>query len=118
MNSDGPMSGSRLREWIEIICEHSGMTRSELREVAQHGVDAGWPGFTYYTDCSSFVEEHREEIMEVIAWDANQLGMSIPEFMTSWRDSDQIVDGVSFDTALAWYVLERVARKVVSTNGG
>lgn len=51
--------------------------------------------------------------------DAEEQGFgTIPAFMSSWPWSDWIVDGASFDTALAWYMLERVAHALYSDDDG
>ncbi len=41
------------------------LTLDQLRDVASHGADAGWAGFTYYTDTLRFFSDHKKDILKL-----------------------------------------------------
>lgn len=106
------MTNETYANLLKAVREHSGMELSSIREAGEHGADAGWPGFTYYTDTTAFVAKHREAIMVAVAEDAEDFGMTTPAFIASWRCAENggMDDPVGFDNGLAWYALEAVGR--------
>ena len=79
-----------------------------LRDVASHGADAGFPGFTYYSETGSFYSAHKALIWEALAEDAEDFGFkSVTDFVASFNTKAH--DAAQFENLLAWYALERVA---------
>ena len=101
---------------------------SYLEDVANHGADAGFPGFTYYSDTLEFYKKNRTEIVQLTKDMAAEFGETpinmILNFnclknMTTEEDvalalygnlasvgkNDNLVPN-----ALAWFALEEVAR--------
>lgn len=101
--------------------------RESLRDVARHGADGGYPGFTYYADTVAFAKRHKAAIIERLTRDAADLGeRSVAALVTSFRcvnaTEDEVArvlygaggdDGVRTQVlnALAWYALEEVANE-------
>jgi len=111
----------------EAVIRRIGGPRSEavqtLGDVANHGADAGFSGFTYYRETSSFFKRHRALILEALKEDADSFGESIDKMMRGWkclRDvpepllalSRKSDDTTTVENALAWYALERAASTV------
>lgn len=93
--------------WARRIREHSGMEYRSIIQAGVHGADAGWPGFTYYTDCVKFYEAHSREIDALIAEDAESHGFDSPmSFMASWGCANTMQDYDTIANGKAWYVLE------------
>lgn len=103
--------------------------RSYLEDVYNHGADAGFPGFTYYTDTESFWKKHREVIAQLVKDTADSLGESPAEVIAGFRclqnvfenDYEKMQDIYSalgngtpeeyyVPNALVWFALEEVAR--------
>ncbi len=100
--------------------------REQLRDVATHGADAGWSGFTYYTDTCAFYRKHRKAIMQRLAEDAESMGTDWLEMVAGFRclkgleltpsqvsaacygEGEEDVR-TQVENALTWYVLEAVA---------
>ena len=55
------------------IKEHCSLEDDSLLEVAQHGADAGWGGFTYTSDCVEFYDANEAAIYELLNETAERL---------------------------------------------
>lgn len=95
-------------------------------DVANHGVDAGFSGFIYYTETVKFYTDNREIITKHATEEAEQLGYGsavkmVKSFnclnsdysedeigMTLYGSSDDMDSHIA--NALAWYALEEVSR--------
>lgn len=110
--------------------------RESLKDIAEHSADAGWPGFSYYSDTFAFYRANQNLIVEAIETLADDLEetpvvlvagfgcfrdytgqnrkdleKAIPRVLYGQPDFDQeFVDEVA--NALAWFALEEVARYV------
>lgn len=103
--------------------------RETLRDVASHGADSGFPGFTYYADTSAFFRKHRRAIVSLVKSMANEFGQEPIAFVSSFRclDADseckesigrclyggKLTDShadTTVENALAWFALEETAR--------
>lgn len=108
------------------------LSREELRDVASHGADAGWPGFTYYDDTNAFYKAHKSDILALAKQTADDLGQPMLEMVQGFRclngskgrrdysidaiaeslHSDKGDDSTYIRNALAWFALEEVAREL------
>lgn len=93
-------------------------------EAGRHGADAGWPGFTYYTDTVSFYKRHRSDIMDMLAEMADSMGETPSAVLAGFRclrdagiDDPMAVlanprsdDYTTVANALAWFALEETGR--------
>jgi hypothetical protein len=99
-----------------------------LADVSNHGADAGFSGFTYYNETSTFFDKHRALILEHLNNEYSEIGYkSILEMIASFNclkdcSQDEIARVLYKDTknldnntvaviknGLAWYALESVA---------
>lgn len=103
--------------------------RDALEDVARHGADAGWSGFTYYTDTCRFYRRHRKAIMQRLAEDADSMGVDWLAMVAGFNclrpleltprqvaaacygEGDEDIRQ-QVENALAWYTLETVAREL------
>jgi hypothetical protein len=110
-------------------CEYEEL-ESTLRDVATHGADTGWPGFTYYTDTTAFFLANRAAIVARIKDDADSCGTDPVSLVAKFGcldDSPAIRDEIGraiyggpldepddgqVSNALAWYALEETAREL------
>ena len=102
--------------------------RESLADIASHGADAGWAGFTYYTDTVKFFKAHRADIASMVERMADDMGeepiacvpgfrclapmdadtrKSIARCLYGGRLTD---DDTNVANALAWFALEEAAR--------
>lgn len=110
-------------------------------EAAQHGADAGWCGFTYYSDTCAFARKHRRLIVAALQDDRESFGEPTvcgmfahwgalkdlakdhpADLETAWglyqagaresRDKDMADTRTLLENALAWYALERAGQAV------
>lgn len=97
-------------------------------DVAANGADAGWSGFTYYTDTVPFAKRNKKAIIAMAENMAQELGESgavecIANFQCLKNYSQvEVAEGLynprsdaktDIYNALAWYALEEVARLYV-----
>lgn len=100
-------------------------TRQNLRDIAKHGIGAGFHGFIYYVDTVAFFKRHRKAIMILADETAREFGhVGALELFASFNcmkgySQDEVAravytgKGESVDQILnciAWYVGETVAR--------
>ena len=98
-----------------------------LGDVYRHGADAGFCGFTYYTDTVRFYKRNRVDIVALAETMADDLGENVIEMVMNFgclqldkKDvhiiakalygdikDDRVIEVVN---ALAWFSLEEVAR--------
>ncbi len=97
-----------------------------LTDVTNNGANAGYPGFTYYSDTVKFFKQNRKEIVELVREMAEEFGESPLNFVAGFNclkpkgeweadiarasygrlESDDYI----VPNALSWFALEEVAR--------
>lgn len=87
-------------------------TEGELPDIASHGADSGWGGFTYTSDCVAFFNRHSDAIWAALYDDAQDMGEPILTMVAGFGRADMADTYDGFLNLLAWYALERVAREV------
>lgn len=129
-----------MKRMEEVIKEHGHekMIRSivrtvgkeSLKDIYNHGADAGYPGITYTTDCVNLAWKHKESIRSLIEEYAEETGDDIGAILRSWNcigkafksselvrslyrerkpDFNNDVDNTLWN-GLAWFAAEEVAR--------
>lgn len=121
---------SKASPLVKAVMRHGGLTIDQMLEVAEHGADSGWSGFSYYKDTSQFARSHRKMILEELEKDLvgfgektitgvikgwkcllmfkeHEIEMQLGLFLSGHRDTD-----CQFENAMAWYALEKAAREL------
>lgn len=98
-----------------------------LADVARHGADAGFPGFTYYSDTVAFFQANKRDILAMLRDLASDMGedaLAVVAGFVCLRDlkltADDVAQAIYADgehsvavkNALAWYALEEIAREL------
>ena len=112
----------------EIICEKT--NRETLLDVAAHGANAGFAGWTYYSETVAFFEANRGLILERLKADADECELDPLGMVTGFGclksykiGSFEIAEAIFGESeewcnvvknALAWYALECVAHEVAN----
>ena len=95
----------------KAIKRHSGMDKEQIIEAGEHGADAGWPGFTYYTDTVKFYDKYHDQIWELAIEEAGEFGnKNVFEMCAGFKVADSVDDVDSMKNLMAWYALEEVGR--------
>lgn len=98
-----------IKEWIGVDDDPE---YNPLEDVADHGADAGWPGFTYTSECVEFYQRHHEAIWDVLCEEAEWAGQdNIPALIAYFQRADMATSKDGFESLLAWFALETVARR-------
>jgi hypothetical protein len=98
--------------------------RDTLRDVAFHGADVGFAGFTYTRDTCQFFADNRADILALVRETASDFGEPPMELLKGFRcladaSEDEIGrvlygtpddDDTTVPNGLAWFALEEVAR--------
>jgi len=98
---------------VKGVKKQTGMSARELRDVCEHGADYGVPGFTYYNETCGFYKKYKEEIWEIAAEDADQMGYKgVMDMVQHFgcMNGGEVSDPDLFENCMAWYALEWVAR--------
>ena len=103
---------------------------STLKDVANYGADAGFVGFTYYSDTCKFFDDNKELIFKQLLDDRVNIGYnSLMEMLSSFRcfkdvdtydietflinsDDESNNEQTTLKNGLAWYALETVASQL------
>lgn len=101
------------------------LSPDELADVARHGADIGWNGFTYYQDTLAFFAAHKRQILalaEELAEDCGEDMLTmiqgfncLKEYGLSPTEIGEAIWGgegenaIIIRNALAWFALEEVA---------
>ena len=111
---------------INAVISRIGM--DSVMDVVNHGADAGFSGFIYYHDTHKFAMRYRKQIIEMLEYSADMLGVEITEmvanfgvFCNSNMDNDDRKDlykylgggrpdQCSITNVMAWFALEEVCR--------
>lgn len=106
-----------------VIAQIGGWSDFEdlAQDVADHGADAGFSGFIYYSDTSHFYRSHKTELTAWMKSQAEEFGhASVFDFMASFGclsdySAGEIAEGIMQDdcimvNAIAWFALEEVCR--------
>ena len=59
--------------------------RSNLEDIARHGVDAGYCGFTYTRDTVAFFKAHRSEIVDMAEHMALDIGENVADMVAGFQ---------------------------------
>ena len=87
--------------------------KSSLSNIARYGADQGWSGLIYYDDTCKLYAKFKDEIWDMLAIDAEDLGSNPLEFMLSFNRANEIVTHTHFESLLTWYAAERIAQTLV-----
>ena len=107
------------------------LDREQLEDVARHGADAGWSGFTYYTDTCAFYKAHKGDILKLAQDMASELGEDMLDMISHFRclsnnnkpdyTPSEIAEALYsgrgecadlIRNAMAWFALEETAREL------
>lgn len=110
LNTDWQQAQSaKVQKMVRAIRRQ--LDAGQLEDVASHGADVGWPGFTYTADTVAFYRRHEDAIWELLSDEADAYGYdNVPAFIASFNGARNVGDEDQFKNLLAWYALESVAR--------
>ena len=88
-------------------------SKCELREIAEHGADAGFPGLIYMSECSRTFDRYADEIWAWLVEDADSCGAkNAAELVAGFGRADMCGSWDGFKNLLLWYAAERVAHQL------
>ena len=94
---------------LKAIKKHSNMEEDEIMQAGQHGADAGWPGFTYYTDTVKFYDKNADDIWELANLMADDLGeKSTLEMIGKFNGAKNVSSDDTFKNLMSWFALEEI----------
>lgn len=119
------ISETRFPKLTRSVIRQTG--RENLEDIARHGADGGFAGFTYYADTVSFFRRNRREIIKLVNSLADELGEDFfamiaafrclkDDKLTTWEISEAINSrgehATTVQNALAWFAAEEIAREM------
>ena len=121
------------KQLIQSVIEQIGDS-SYMRDIYNHGIMGGFPGFTYYADTIEFFKNNRTEIVALVKEQAQDFGQTPIQFVASFRCLNNAYndaegeaeiaralygklddDDIHIPNALAWFVAEEAAREYIET---
>ena len=89
--------------------------KEELKDIATHGCEGGFPGLTTYSETSELYDIYEKEIWKMLSEDAESLGDgNILNFISSLNGSKNVDDETTFKNLLVWYAVERLAYQIIN----
>jgi len=102
--------------------------RDDLEDVANHGANMGFPGFTYHKETVGFFKRHKADIIKSLEESADDFGEPVLKMVASFRcmegyseleiakvlygRADESSEYTQIANCLAWYALETVAHEL------
>jgi hypothetical protein len=84
-----------------------------LKDIVEHGVSAGFPGLSYYSDTCTLYELFKDEIWERLVDDADEFGYkNVYEFIATFNGAN-VGNCVQHENLLVWYMAERIAQDII-----
>jgi hypothetical protein len=117
---------SEYKTLINAVVSRIGM--DSISDVINHGADAGFSGFTYYSETHSFAIRHRKDIIKLLNQQASELGKEVVSMVASFgvfrnspMDNEDKTELYRFlgmgrceqsaiTNVMAWFALEEVCR--------
>lgn len=97
-----------FKEWLQ-----EKLDADQIKDLAEHGAAAGWPGLTYYRDTCALYEEYEAEIWECLNDDADAMGEpNVLKLIATLNGADCVSDKDTFENLLVWYMAERTTREI------
>jgi len=82
----------------------------QIRDLAEHGAAAGFPGLTYYKETNALYDRFEDEIWQALEDDAEAFGFKTPlELIASFNGAKDVHGDSQFRNLLVWYLAERIA---------
>jgi hypothetical protein len=118
---------NQFKSVINAVIKSLGGTDS-VEDINSHGINAGFAGFTYYSDTHQFAIKNRKQIIGMLEYSADQLGEDVVSmvsnfgvFRTSKMDSQDKKDLYIYlgggkpaqgaiTNVMAWFAAEEVCR--------
>lgn len=94
-----------FRKWVEANLKDS------LRDIASHGVDGGFPGITYTSDCVDLFNKFENEIWDMAVDDAESSDQNVAEFIGGFRRKDMLETMDCFKNLMVWFAVEKIANE-------
>ena len=97
-----------FEEWLK-----SNLDADQLKDLASHGADAGWPGLTYYSETCEAYERFKSEIWKALLEDADEFGCkSVFDMISNFGGAASVSCVEHFENLMVWYMAERTARNL------
>jgi len=98
----------------KAIKKHGPLDDKQIKDAAEHGADAGWAGFTYYTDTVKFYDKNAKDIWELLNEDAEQMGEeNVLTLISKFRIAGTVEGQDTLANMLAWYALETIGNELI-----
>ena len=99
-----------LKQIHKAIKQHSSLTKEDILQIAEHGADAGWNGFSYYNETVQFYNDHETLLWDLLESEADEFGEeSVITFLDKHCNTKDVANLTQFKNWMAWYALESVA---------
>jgi hypothetical protein len=97
-----------FRQWLK-----DNLDAGQLRDLANHGADAGWPGLIYTSDTVKLFDQFGDEIWELAVEQAEQLGEgNVATMIGGFRRADMLDSLDTFKNLMVWFAAEEYARQL------
>lgn len=89
---------------------------TEMQDIQAHGMVSGFGSLIYYKDTCAFHDEYEIEIWNMLQEDAENMDMTICEFIASFNAQKNVGSMDQFKNLLCWYSVERTICDILNDN--
>lgn len=101
-----------FRAWMK-----GNFNKGELRDIANHGADAGWGGLTYTKDTVELFDAYGDEIWDMAYETAQDMGEPNVLTMAGKFNRADMADNLDgFKNLMVWFAAEQIAREETDTD--
>jgi len=104
---------TKTKTFKEWMLKH--FDADEIKDISNHGVDGGFNGLIYTTECVKLHDEYEKELWDMLYEDAKEFGFdNVPAFMATWNRKDMLNDLDQIKNMIVWYAAEKIANEEVA----
>lgn len=94
--------------------DHGYTLHDQMRDIVNHGIDAGYSWFIYYNDIHPLYDTFHAEMWDIVNEYADALGESPLAVLD--RDTGNIIDDSTFKTRIAWIAGTETANVILGSD--
>jgi hypothetical protein len=104
MRPNGELKMTTFKAWFNENL------KDDAASIASHGADCGFPHITYTSDTVELFDRFGDEIWEMAADEARNLGYpTISAFISDFRRKDMMESLDQFKNLMVWFACEKLA---------
>lgn len=108
MNATAEVRPATFEAWLRETLD-----ADQISDLADHGADTGWPGLTYNADVAETFDVYAEEIWDLAAETAEEMGEpNVAALVSKFQRADMLGSYLTFKVLMVWFAAETIANRI------